>query len=210
MSELLLCAALLAAAPASAQVVFDSSGVAREGDGAKSLRELLTPAPAPVDAEPIAQLLERLAHDGVQVETARGMRDLYQRFGRFDARGKARNLQVAVVELKDPADSNDAPTARHAVYRRYFSRLEAKNEDYSLKKDGTGRADIWDWVLSLDGKLMSVTHTVVPITWTEGGAIEPVDGKTRVYRMLPSDPAVQRLWNQVVKELLTLGRTVSL
>lgn len=206
MKGLLLCA-LLAAAPSSAQVVFDASALAKVRDGARSLRERL--APAAVDPGPVSKLFGRLAKDGEKIESERGMKDVYQRMGSFDAFGRLRNLSVAVVELEDPADAEDAPTARHAVYRRFFSRMEARNEDVSMKEDGTGRVDIWDWIVALDGRLMSVTHTIVPLAPSAGGSVELHDGEARAYRMSPSDPAVQRRWNRVVKELLTLGRTVS-
>lgn len=205
MKELLVCAVLAAASPASAQVVFDASELASVRDGVKSLRERL--APAAVDPRPIAILLKRLAKDGEQVESETGMQDVYQRMGSFDAFGKLRNLSVGVVELEDPADESGAPSARRAVYRRYFSRLEARNEDWSLREDGSGRVDAWEWVVSLEGELLSVIHEIVPMAPGSGGP-EPVEGKIRAYRMSPSDPAVQRRWKRVVQELLTLGRTV--
>jgi len=205
MRELLLCAVLASAAPASAQVVFDASEVAKIGARAKSLRERL--APADVDPEPVRKLFDRLAKDGAQVEAETGMLDLYQRLGKFDAKGKLRNLQVGVVELEDPADAQEAPMARHAVYRRYFSRMEARNEDWSVKPDGSVRVDVWDWTLSLDGRMLAVKHTIVPMVLTPAG-MEVLEGKARAYLMSPADPAVQRRWKRVAKELLTLGRTV--
>lgn len=206
MKELLLCAVLAAAAPACAQVVFDASEFAGVQARAKSLRERL--APAAVDPKPVKTLFDRLAKDGEQIESESGMMDAYRRTGAFDAVGRLRNLSVGVVELPDPADSDDAPMARRAVYRRLFSHVEAKNEDVVIKKDGTGRVDVWEWVLSLDGRLMSVTHAIVPLGPSAPGVIAPVEEKIRAYRMSPSDPAVQRRWNRVVKELLTLGRTI--
>lgn len=205
MNPLLLCA-VLAAVPASSQVFFDASEVARVRDGALSLNERL--APAAVDPDPVSRLFDRLIKDGEAVESEVGMQDMYRRFGKFDAEGKMRNIQVGVVELPDPADAEDAPMARHAVYRRYFSHLMARNEDFSVKRDGHGRVDAWDWTVSLDGRLLSVTHTILPLAPDAGGRVRIVEEKVRAYRMSPSDPAVQRRWRRVVKDLLSLGRTV--
>jgi hypothetical protein len=91
----------------------------------------------------------------------------------------------------------------------YFSRLEATSDDWAMDpKTGAGRVDEWHYVFSLDGKLLSVEHAVVPIELIAPGVAAPIEAKGRSYRMSPSDASVQRRWRKFSKELLTLGKTV--
>jgi hypothetical protein len=69
--------------------------------------------------------------------------------------------------------------------------------------------DEWHYTLSLDGKLTAVDHTIVPIEPVGPGEAAPNPSKARAYRMSPSDDFVQRRWKKFSKELLTLGKTIS-
>lgn len=212
MKHLLLFAALAAAVPASAQVatVEQMADFAAAVRSSRSWAERL--APAPVDPKPISALTARLAKDGAQIQTEEGeMSNALGRQGAPDARGRFRAVEASLVELPPEAveEPSDFPY-RDLVMRRYFSRLEATSDDWRVDpKTGTGRVDEWHYVVSLDGRLLSVEHAIVPVEPVGPGRVALNLDKARSYRMAPSDESVQRRWKKFSRELLTLGRTVS-
>lgn len=168
-------------------------------------------APAAVDAKPVRTLTDRLSKDGVQIQMEEGrIGNAYTRQGAPDARGRFRNIQANLVEL--PAEAVEPKSdsmVRDLVMRRYFSRLEATSDDWSVDPvTGTGQVQEWHYVISLDGKLIAVEHTIVPVEPVADGVVAPVEAKGRSYRMSPSDPSVQKRWRKFSQELLTLGRVV--
>jgi hypothetical protein len=184
------------------------AGAQSAAAAARALSAKMTPAP--VDPKPVAELFERLSKDGAQIETEQGVEDAYQRFGLPDKRGSLHNMRVGVVETEGPADegvSAENPMYRDLVMRRYFSELEAHSEDWTVGKDGTGQVDIWQYSVSLDGKLVAVKHGVIPLVKGPDGKAVTDDSRTRVFQMSPSDKGVLKRWKKLTKQLLTLGRT---
>jgi hypothetical protein len=168
--------------------------------------------PAKVDPKPVAALFDRLAKDGEQIETAYGTQDAYSRDGQIDKHGRAQDLQVGVVELPDPSDADDGsggPRYRNLVIRRVFSTLEAESKEWSFKKDGTGRVDVWHFTVSLDGYLLSVTHDRIPMAVGPGGEPQILVEKTTTESPAPSSRSVLRRWKALTKKLLTLGRATT-
>jgi hypothetical protein len=211
MKHLLFAAALAAAVPVAAQVVTpdQTADIASASDAMRALAKKLTPAA--VDPKPVAALTDRLSKDGTQLQMEEGeIGNLLARRAAPDARGRFRSVEANLVEL--PAEAVEAKSEsmiRDLVMRRYFSRLEATSDDWTVDpQTGVGRVDEWHYVVSLDGKLLSVEHTVVPVEPVAPGDAEPVEAKGRSYRLSPSDPSVQRRWKKFSKELLTLGKTV--
>lgn len=212
MKHLIFVAVLAAAAaPLSAQVATpdQASDIGAASDAMRSLSKKL--APAAVDPKPVQALTDRLSQDGSQIEMEEGETgNLLVRQGAPDARGSFRGIQANLVEVPPPGDEEKSGLmVRDLVMRRYFSRLEATSDDWRVDpKSGTGRVDEWHYVVSLDGKLMSVEHTIVPVEAVAPGVSSPNEAKGRAYRMSPSDASVQRRWKKFSKELLTLGKTV--
>lgn len=208
--ERFLLTALLAAAPAYAQVAAPPLYAAAVGDAAASARALAAKrTPAPVDPKPVQILFDRLSQDGERLETRDGVEDAYRRLGAADARGRLENLQVGVVEAGDPdaaMDASGAPQIRDLVMRRAYSSLQAQSEAWTMNPDGTGRIDIWHYSVSLDGWLVSVVHDEIPLKPGPGGAPSPQTSQAHAYRLSPSDPAVQARWKELARKLLTLGR----
>jgi len=213
MKHVFLAAALLAAVSASAQSA-DPSDVlpGAMGDALEAARAAgAKMAPAPVDPKPVAELFERLAKDGEQIQTEDGTEDAYQRFAIPDKSGSRLNLRVGVVETGAPAAESEDGTGdsmyRDLVMRRYFTSLEAQSEEWSVGKDGSGKIDLWHFSVSLDGRLISVEHDVVPLALGPDGKSAPDSAHTQVTRVSPSDKAVQKRWKALTKKLLLLGRT---
>jgi hypothetical protein len=211
MKHLLFAAALAAAVPASAQVASSdqTSDIAAASVSMRALAEKL--APAAVDPKPLRSLTDRLSKDGTQLQMEKGeIGNMLARQGAPDARGRFRTVQANLVELPAEAvEEKSESMIRDLVMRRYFSRLEATSDDWAMDpKTGAGRVDEWHYVFSLDGKLLSVEHAVVPIELIAPGVAAPIEAKGRSYRMSPSDASVQRRWRKFSKELLTLGKTV--
>jgi hypothetical protein len=213
--KLSLLAALLAAAPASAQVAVGkpldalppAMGAAIDAARAQGApQESL--APAAVDPKPVATLFERLAKDGEQLQTQEGTQDAFTRLSNLDKNGRAQNLQVGVVETDGPAapDADGQPTYQDLVLRRYFTSLQAQSEDWTVAKDGSGRVDTWHYSVSLDGVLTSVEHDVIPLKRGADGVARPDYSASRGFRMSPSSKAVQARWKALTKKLLLLGR----
>jgi hypothetical protein len=208
---MMIAAVFACAAPAVSQIagVEQISGIAAASDAAKSLAARL--APAAVDEKTVDALVERLSQDGVQLEMQSGERgNMLNRRTPLDARGRFRGIQANLIEVPASAveEKSDAPV-RDLVMRRYFRRLEAASEDWHVDaKTGTGQVDEWRYVVSLDGKLISVEHSIVPVEPSAPGVASPNEAKGRSYRMSPSDPSVRGRWEKFSKELLTLGRTV--
>lgn len=209
MKYLLFAAALAVAAPLSAQVGTpeQAAGLAAASASMRSLAARLTPAS--VDPKPVRSLTDRLEKEGTQIEMEQGETgNLLVRQSAPDARGSFRGIQANLVEVPPPADESEG-MVRDLVMRRYFSRLEATSDDWKVDpKTGDGRVDEWHYAVSLDGKLLSVEHTIVPVELVAPGVAAPVEAKGRAYRMSPSDPSVQRRWKRFSRELLTLGRVV--
>lgn len=208
MKHLLLASALALAVPLSAQVATTDQAADLNAASA-SMRSLASKlAPASVDPLPVRSLTARLEKDGTQLEMGTGeTANLLVRKSAPDARGTFRSIQANLVELP-PADDSTG-MVRDLVMRRYFSRLEATSDDWKVDgKTGAGRVDEWHYVVSLDGKLMSVEHTIVPVELVAPGVAAPNEDKGRAYRMSPSDAGVQRRWKRFSRELLRLGRTV--
>jgi hypothetical protein len=211
MKHLLFAAALAAAVPLGAQVATSdqSAAIGAASEAMRSLARKL--APAAVDPKPVRSLTDRLSKDGSQIQLEQGeIGNLLVRQGAPDARGSFRGIQATLVEVPASAvEEKGDSMVRDLVMRRYFSRLEATSADWRVDpKTGEGRVDEWHYVVSLDGKLLSVEHTIVPVELVAPGMSAPVDAKGRAYRMAPSDASVQRRWRKFSKELLTLGRTV--
>lgn len=213
MKRLLLAAAFAAAVPVSAQVAVTSSQLADLSAAtrkARSMAERLKPAA--VDPAPVSALMDRLSKDGTQLQTQEGeIVNALERRTAPDPRGRFRGVQASLVELPPEAveGPNDSPI-RDLVMRRYFSRLEATSDDWRVDpKTGVGRVDEWHFVVSLDGRLLSVEHTIVPVKPVGPGRAAPILDEARAYRMAPSDRFVQRRWKKFSRELLTLGKTVS-
>lgn len=209
MKYLLVAAALAVVRPAAAQVGTpeQAAGLAAASASMRSLAARL--APASIDPKPIRSLTDRLEKDGTQLEMETGETgNLLVRQGAPDARGSFRNIQANLVEVPPPADESEG-MVRDLVMRRYFSRLEATSDDWKVDGEtGEGRVDEWHYVVSLDGRLISVEHTIVPVELVAPGVAAPNEAKGRAYRMSPSDPSVQRRWRRFSRELLTLGRVV--
>lgn len=167
--------------------------------------------PAAVDPAPVGRLWRRLARDGNPGVTPQGESILsYEHSVEPDANGAAQNRLVYVVELPEPAASEDV---RPAVLTRTFSRLVASSEDWSLAADGARRVEIWHYVLSLDGTLLSAVRQEIVMRAAADGArarAEPDPARSRTIRMRPSDPVVLKRWNKLAQELLRLGPTISL
>jgi hypothetical protein len=216
MKHVLLAAALAAAAPALAQSAPASpdslpDALLRALEGVQTSKART--APAAVDPQPVAALFERLAKDGEQIATVDGTEDAYQRDGAPDRSGRRQDLQVGVVELPDPADADDgtgAPRVRDLVLRRVFSTLEAESRDWTVKKDGSGRLDLWHFTVSLDGYLLAVEHDAVPVKAGADGKPQPQIPQMRVETPAPSDPKVLARWKALSQKLLTLGRTTAI
>ncbi len=213
MKQLLLAAALASALPASAQVAAADQG-ADIAAAAKSMRALARKlAPADVDPKAVSALSGRLMKEGSKLEMEQGeIGNVLDRRTPPDARGRFREVEANLVEVpaEDVEQGGDSPV-RDLVLRRYFSRLEAASDDWRVDpKTGTGRVDEWHYVVSLDGKLLSVEHTIVPVEPLGPGVSAPIEEKGRAYRMSPSDASVQRRWKKFSRELLTLGRTVEI
>jgi|GEM_PF-2720653 len=214
MKHFLLAAALLAAVSASAQSADQPSQALPDAmaDALQAARAVSAKmAPAPVDPKPVAELFERLANDGAQVETQYGTEQAYERLGIPDSRGRSQKLHVGVVETGGPAAEAEDGTGdsmyRDLVLRRYFASLEAQSEDWSVGKDGSGKIDVWHYSVSLDGRLIGVEHDVVPLALGPDGKSAPDPAHARVTRVSPSDKAVQKRWKALTKKLLQLGRT---
>lgn len=211
MKHFLFAVALAAAVPVSAQVVTaeQTSDIAAASDAMRSLAKKLTPAA--VDPKLVRSLTDRLSKDGTQLQMEQGeIGNLLSRQAMPDARGRFRSVEANLVELPaDAVEEKSDSMYKDLVMRRYFSRLEATSDDWNVDpKTGTGRVDEWHYVVSLDGQLLSVEHTIVPVEAVAPGQSAPNEAKGRSYRMLPSDASVQRRWKKFSKELLTLGRTV--
>lgn len=211
MKYLLFAAALAAAAPLAAQVATpdQAADISSVSSAMRSLVKKL--APAAVDPKPVRTLTDRLSKDGTQLEMEQGgIGNLLVRQGAPDARGSFRGIQANLVEFPASAvEEKSDSMVRDLVMRRYFSRLEATSDDWSVDpKTGTGRVDEWHYVVSLDGKLLSVEHTIVPVEAVAPGVSSPNEAKGHAYRMSPSDTSVQQRWKRFSRELLTLGRTV--
>lgn len=175
---------------------------------ARTLREKFRPAA--VDPRPVKILSDRLIEDGEQVETEQGTSYLYTRIGEPDARGPFKSLQANLIEI--PAERVETPgdsMVHRAVMRGYFSHLEAMSESWEVQeKSATGQAHVWIYKVSLDGVLWSVEHRTAPLEPGVDGRPAPVEEKARSERLPPADPSVQRRWQALTKELLTLGRVV--
>jgi hypothetical protein len=211
MNRLVFAAVLAAAMPLAAQVATpdQAADIGAASDAIHALAKKL--APAAVDPKPVQALTDRLSKEGSQLEMEQGeIGNLLVRQGAPDARGSFRGIQANLVELPPSAveEKNDS-MIRDLVMRRYFSRLEATSDDWHVDpKTGTGRVDEWHYVVSLDGRLLSVEHTIVPVEAVAAGVSAPNEAKGRAYRMPPSDASVLRRWKKFSKELLTLGKTV--
>lgn len=213
MKHLLFAVALAASVPVAAQVVTpdQTADIAGASNAMRSLARKLTPAA--VDAKPVSALTDRLSKDGAQLRMEEGeIGNLLARRTAPDARGRFRAIEANLVELPAEAvEERSDSMIRDLVMRRYFSRLEAVADDWTVDpKTGVGRVDEWHYVVSLGGKLLSVEHTIVPVEPAAPGDAEPVVEKGRSYRMSPSDPAVQRRWKKLSAELLTLAKTVEI
>ncbi|HXS99077.1 MAG TPA: hypothetical protein VN915_00210 [Elusimicrobiota bacterium] len=209
MKHFLFAAAVCAAAPLAAQVGTpeQAAGLAAASASIRALSARL--APAAVDPKPVRSLTDKLEKEGTQIEMEEGETgNLLVRQGPPDARGSFRNIQANLVEVPPPADESEG-MVRDLVMRRCFSRLEATSDDWKVDdKTGEGRVDEWHYAVSLDGRLISVEHTIVPVELVAPGVAAPVEEKGRAYRMSPSDAGVLRRWRKLSRELLTLGRTV--
>jgi hypothetical protein len=207
----MIAAVLAGVVPASAQVATVEQGADIDGtsDAMRALAKKM--APAAVDPKPVAALTERLSVDGTQLEMEKGeIGNMLTRRTPLDARGRFRGIQANLIEV--PADAPEEKSdsmVRDLVMRRYFSRLEATSEDWSVDPvTGTGQVDEWHYTVSLDGKLMAVEHAIVPVEPVSPGVSSPNEKKGRSFEMSPSDPSVQKRWKKFSKELLTLGKTV--
>lgn len=212
MKRILAAVLLAASVPAVAQVVGTEAQTADIAAAAKAARELGRKlAPAKIDADAVDALTNKLIKDGDQIRTETGeLGNALTRRGEPDARGRFRDIEANLIEA--PASEVEPPQQgmiRDLVMRRYFKRLEATSDEWTVGKDGTGRVDEWHYTISLDGRLMSVEHAIVPIEVVGPGLSGLVEAKGRAYRMSPSDPSVQRRWKKFSKELLTLGRLYS-
>jgi hypothetical protein len=210
MKRFLLAAVLASAAPVSAQVAAadQTADIAAASDAMRALAKKL--APAAVDPKPVSALTDRLAKDGSQLEMTEGeFGNALVRRTSPDARGRFRGISANLVELPaDAVEEKSDSMVKDLVMRRYFSRLEATSDDWRVDpKTGAGRVDEWHYVIALDGRLLSVEHTIVPVEVVAPGETAPNEAKGRSYRMSPSDPSVQRRWKKFSKELLTLGKT---
>lgn len=214
MKRILLAAAFAAAVPASAQVVVTGAQMADLSAATKAARGMAERLrPAAVDPAPVSALMDRLSKDGAQIQTQEGeIGNVLGRRTAPDARGRFRGVEASLVETpaEDAEAASESPI-RDLVMRRYFSRLEATSDDWRVDpKTGVGRVDEWHYTVSLDGRLLSVEHAIVPVEPVGPGEAAPVLEKARAYRMAPSDAFVQRRWKKFSKELLTLGKTVEI
>ena len=208
MKRFLFAAALAAAVPASAQVAADQdAGIAAASGAMRALA--MKAAPAAVDPGPISALIDRLSKEGSQLEMGGGeIANVLDRHAALDASGGFRDIKANLVELPDRADAANGPLIRGLVMRRFFSRLEATSDDWIVdEKTGLGRVDEWRYVVSLDGKLLSVEHAIVPIEPAGPGKLALNAAKGTSVRLSPSDADVQKRWKKFARELLTLGRT---
>jgi hypothetical protein len=210
MKRIMLAAAFAAAVPVSAQVVSLGDAAASASAAAARAHSMAARlAPAKLDAGLVKTLSERLMTDGEQIETREGAQDVYARYGVVDGPNRIKNLRVGVVESPDPADLDDGsgrPQVRDLVMRRIFTSLEARSEEWTLKKDGSGRVDVWTWTVSLDGWLLAVRHDVVLVGRRDDGSYGPLPQQAWGYRLSPSDRYVRVRWNRLAKQLLTMGR----
>lgn len=198
---------VLSAAGVRAQPAFDPAEFDRVREEASKLRQGL--APAAVDPHPIDVLFRRLSRDGV-LEESEGRRVwMYKRLGSRDGDGRVSSLQVGLVEYPGRDGASGGLAEGRPFFSRVFGRLEAKSESWRRREDGRSQIDVWDWVVSLDGRLLSVTHVILPVEVGPDGP-ESVGADGRLYRMSPGDPSVQRRWKRLVRDLLTMGRTVEI
>lgn len=162
-------------------------------------------APAPVDARVVDRLWRRVARLGeVGLTSERQPARYLERSAEPDARGEARNRFVTLVELPQARRSG----FQHAVIRRVYSHMVASSEDWSRGPDGRRRVEIWRFTVALDGVLHAAErHEIVLKDAPDGarGEAEADESRSRQHKLRPSDPAVQRRWRALARELLQLG-----
>ena len=205
--------AVVLASVASAQVAVDaqSDGIAAAARAARDLGKKF--APASVDPKPVAALTDRLSKDWTEIRTAKGeIGHVLARRTAPDARGNFRGIQVELVEIRAQDFGGRSGAAfNDLVMRRYFSRLEAAVDDWSVDPEtGVGRLDEWSFVVSLDDRLLSVERSTAPVEPVAPGDAEPNLKMSRVHRVDPADPEAQERWKSLSVELLTLGKTVEI
>ncbi len=196
MESILIAAVLACAAPASAQVAAADQVADIAAVSAEMRAVAKKAAPAVVDPSSVAVLIDRLAKYGT-----------IERRARMDALGRSHGIRMVLVEV--PAKSVEGASRSKfsdLLLRRYFSRLEAQSDDWSVDpRTGAASIDAWKFIVSLDGKLLAVENVTVPVDLFAPGG--PKAGQGRVgARVPPSHPEAQRRWKRLFDELLTLGK----
>ena len=210
MKRFLFAVALAAAVPVSSpaapeDLTADAAAISRQ---TRLLKE--KSAPAAVDPAPVDALTERLAKDGSQHRMATGeTANTISAQTRPDKRGHFIGREATLVEVPYTVGRTASAAYRDALYRREFVRLEAARDDWSVDpKTGAGQVEEWQYVLSLDGKLMSVERLIVPVVPIGPGESSLDMTKAQRARLSPSDTEVQEHWKEFSKELLTLHKVV--
>lgn len=208
MSRTLSLAFLLAAASAHAQLVADPGQVQAVKDSLKSYKQALAPAQA--DRKVAAILYERLARDkrmdGVEDEDGNIVHPQTE-VGKPDKKGRRQDHSIALVEIPLPERPLDPaePNIVDLVERHLYSHLIGRLERWTPLAEGEYEVDVWEYVVSLDGKILSVVHEVlvgVPLD-AEGFLADP--GRSSSVRMSPSDPSVLKRWKRMSERFLRLG-----
>lgn len=195
MRTTLALALLLAAIPAAAQTVAPPQTAPTEQETREKLEAFKKQreetqkklAPAAVEKEPVAKLFERLAKDG-QYERTEG----------------DRSIGVRLIEVDTPEPEGDI---RNLLYTRTFSHMEASEQVISADEKGEAKADIYVYVIGLDGSLLKVMRSqLVILGQTAEGEIVVDKKRSRTLILPPAD--MKARWKKLSKEILKLGKTI--
>lgn len=195
MRTALALACLLAAYPASAQTVAPPPTAPTEAETREKLEAFKKQreetrkklAPASIEKDPVAKLFERLVKDG-QYERTEG----------------DRSIGVRLIEVETPEPEGDI---RNLLYTRTFSHMEASEQVITVDDKGEATADIYVYVIGLDGQLLGVTRSQLKILGQDAEGAVVVDPKRSRSLILPPSDMKPR-WKKLSKELLKLGKTV--
>lgn len=197
MRTTLALALLLCAHPAAAQTVAPPETKPTEQETREKLETFKKQreetqkklAPASIDKEPVTTLFERLVKDG-QYESTEG----------------ERSIGVRLIEVETPEPEGDI---RNLLYTRTFSHIEASEQVIKADKNGDVVADIYVYVIGLDGSLLKVMRSQLLILGRDGKGEVVVDPeRSRTLILPPSD--MKPRWKKLSKELLKLGKTVEI
>ena len=197
----ILFAALWPAA-ASAQIAVDPAAlesVQKTGDAVASRL-----APAKADPKIFESLVDRLMKQGGRIKTALGPAMAFQNDIR-DEVPYAPSVVTAILfggELPQRSVGDPKRGIVDLALRYAFSHMQVGRVSVSRLADGV-QIDGWDYILGMDGSILSSSHTV---RVRKAGKPDQVV----VVELDPRDPAVVQRWKQIEKQLPRLGPTVEI